>query len=200
MDLPKNLIIQSEAFLDALKEVENSVKAGWSKDRQRWFPHGSVEGGTATLAYGHKLTQGEAKNNAVQIGSKTINLKDGLIEAEAHDLFIQDVTTATNRAREEWNRWVKGGKPPAIPSMFDDLPLKFQAVLVNLVFNIGSLWVGGTYDWPKTSQFILARDEQKTRSGAVTTFYNPKTKKRERLTNRARVLYDAVHLAKGGAV
>ena len=42
-------------LVNYIKRVENSVRDGWSKDKKKWFPHKSHEGGTDTIAYGHKL-------------------------------------------------------------------------------------------------------------------------------------------------
>ena len=56
----KGLLTEASAltndFIQKIMQWENSVKAGWNKNTQRWFPHKSPEGGNPTIAYGHKLT------------------------------------------------------------------------------------------------------------------------------------------------
>ena len=60
MILLKSLLTEGAAltsdFMQKIMQWENSIKAGWNSKKKRWFPHGSVEGGTGTIAYGHKLT------------------------------------------------------------------------------------------------------------------------------------------------
>ena len=46
--------------ISLIKHEENNKnlpfeKSGWDKEKQRWFPHVSLEGGEKTLGYGMKL-------------------------------------------------------------------------------------------------------------------------------------------------
>lgn len=73
----------SDSFIDYMKEMENSVKAGYVDGR--WYPHDSVEGGAQTIAYGHKIQEGE-------------DFSRGLTESEATALLIRDIQIAESRA------------------------------------------------------------------------------------------------------
>ncbi len=73
----------SDDFIDYMKEMENSVKAGYVDGR--WYPHKSVEGGSDTVAYGHKIQKGE-------------DFSQGLTEAEADSLLRQDLARAESQA------------------------------------------------------------------------------------------------------
>ena len=83
-----------EDFKEKLKSFENSKelpsdRSGW--DGSAWKPHKSIEGGTDTLAYGHKLTGAEVKSGTVKIGSEEVDYKAGLTDEQAENLFSQDV-------------------------------------------------------------------------------------------------------------
>ena len=63
-------------YLAKLKKLENSVKAGYRKGK--WYPHRSFEGGSDTIAYGHKLMPGEdyssgmSEEKAAQLQQKDV--------------------------------------------------------------------------------------------------------------------------------
>lgn len=42
-------------FISDAENSKTDPKGGWNKDKQRWFPYGSLEGGEATLGSGTKL-------------------------------------------------------------------------------------------------------------------------------------------------
>lgn len=82
------------SFDEQLKQFENNKnlpaeRSGW--DGKTWKPHKSIEGGTDTLAYGHKLTADEVKKGTVNIGGEEVNYKEGLTDEQANKLFNQDV-------------------------------------------------------------------------------------------------------------
>lgn len=66
-------------FTDLLKKVENGPRIGFDKEKKLWFPHHSIEGGTDTIAYGHKLTADDAKNG---------KFKNGISDNEANELLV----------------------------------------------------------------------------------------------------------------
>jgi len=73
----------SDSFLEYIKGAENSVKSGYVDGH--WYPHDSVEGGSQTIAYGHKIQKEE-------------DFSQGLTEYEATSLLIRDIQIAENRA------------------------------------------------------------------------------------------------------
>jgi hypothetical protein len=44
-------------FVDFIKFVENDMRKGFVGNK--WYPHESAEGGSKTIAYGHKLARNE---------------------------------------------------------------------------------------------------------------------------------------------
>lgn len=67
-----------------LKEKENSYtnpNGGWNEEKGLWFPHRSPEGGTDTIAWGHKITEAEEKAGT---------FKNGLTAEQAEALFQKD--------------------------------------------------------------------------------------------------------------
>lgn len=76
-------------FAEYLMRVENSVKKGFKNGK--WYPHNSVEGGSPTIAYGHKLKAKE-------------NFTNGLSEQEAMLLLVKDIRIAEAAA----NRLIDG--------------------------------------------------------------------------------------------
>lgn len=187
-------LLENKAFVDAIKEVENSVKAGFNKTVGRWFPHKSAEGGTDTLAYGHKLTKEEDKSHMVLVNGASVDVRNvGLTEEQATTLLAQDLSKALNTARSQWNG--EYGKQ----KQFDDLDIKYQGVLCDLVFNVGTLMNKinpKRYNWPILSSYILDNNEGKVRNGMVRTYTTPQGKK-VKLTKRRDVVADALGLAKG---
>ena len=66
-------------FVTYLMGVENSVRKGFKNGK--WYPHQSVEGGSPTIAYGHKIKPGE-------------NFNAGLTEQQAMALLVKDIREA----------------------------------------------------------------------------------------------------------
>jgi len=109
---------------EQLKEFENSVGAG--KRGEKWFKFSSLEGGTDSIAYGHKLTSSEAESGLIKIGNDEVDYRKGLTEDQAQALLNQDVTLARKFAMASL---VKVGLEG------DDN--KVQA-LTSLIYNVGS--------------------------------------------------------------
>jgi len=109
---------------EQLKEFENSVGAG--KRGEKWFKFSSIEGGTDSIAYGHKLTSSEAESGLIKIGNDEVDYQKGLTEDQAQALLNQDVTLARKFAMASL---VKVGLEG------DDN--KVQA-LTSLIYNVGS--------------------------------------------------------------
>lgn len=116
-------------FVNYLMEVENSVRKGFKNGK--WYPHPSVEGGTPTIAYGHKLKTGE-------------NFNAGITEQEAMALLIKDIraseTAAANFINREfgngtWSKLSTNQKEMltdfAFNGVLDKFPLFREAVIKN---------------------------------------------------------------------
>jgi len=93
MILLKSLLTEGAAltsdFLQKVMQWENSIKAGWNSKKKRWFPHGSVESGTGTIAYGHKLTSRDIA---------TGRFTKGISQQDAEQLLKDDLFAASRKA------------------------------------------------------------------------------------------------------
>ncbi len=100
-------------FISYIARVENSVKAGFKNGK--WYPHKSFEGGSDTIAYGHKIQPGE-------------NFSSGITQEQALELLKKDLAVAADRARQIVNK-VYG------PSSWERLDSKRKEMLVDFAFN-----------------------------------------------------------------
>lgn len=79
-------------FKDLVKNWENSKDygpGGWNSKTKKWYPHKSPEGGTPTIAYGHKLTSEEVRSG---------KFANGISDATALSLFDSDLEIARSKA------------------------------------------------------------------------------------------------------
>ncbi len=94
-----------------IKKFENSTanpRGGFDKVKKRWYPHKSLEGGSDTIAYGHKLKHGE-------------DFSQGLTDGEAEDLLRKDVNEKIKTLQSK----IHG---------FDGLPLTIKIAAINAMF------------------------------------------------------------------
>jgi LysM repeat protein len=120
-------------FKNLIKGWENNkdyAPGGWNKTKKKWFPHRSPEGGTATIAYGHKLT-------AADVASGKFN--NGLTDDAALELLESDLETARSKAIG------------LVPS-YATLPTSTKQALINACYR-GELSKLGT---PKTLELMRA--------------------------------------------
>ncbi len=119
--LPENppAYYPSDAYISGLRLQENAGKSGFNKNNNKWYSHASVEGGTNTIAYGHKLTKEEA---AKGIYSK------GITEEQANELLKKDLEHHLNNAKKVFNS--KYGE-----NAFDKVPNELKDVLVDYSYN-----------------------------------------------------------------
>ena len=89
----KSLLTEGAAltsdFMQKVMQWENGIKAGWNSKKKRWFPHRSVEGGTGTIAYGHKLTADDIASG---------RFAKGITQADAERLLKDDLFAASKKA------------------------------------------------------------------------------------------------------
>ena len=167
--------LQKQELLKGLMEVENSIRAGWNKNTSRWNPIDSLEGGTPTLAYGHKLSEEEHRIGKVFLikedGAKlsfTWRIPGGgLTELQAIDLLKSDYLKHENLARRDWDNFFINQKS------FDSLPWKYKGLLIDKAFNTGRLANSHRgFIWRSLAEDILTeeKDNVKTLKDA-TPFY-----------------------------
>lgn len=104
-------------YKQALKVQENSIKAGYNKAQDRWYPHASVEGGNKTVGYGHKVTDAEISK-----------YNKGVTSGQIEDLLTSDILK--HQAIAEGMIDKKYGK-----GTFDRLPQISQMLLVDYAYN-----------------------------------------------------------------
>ena len=127
-----------ETNVEKIKEWENSTGSGKRDDK--WFPHASLEGGTDTVAYGHKLTQEEADTGIIKVGDKEYNWREGLSDDAALAILDKDAGSAKNVALASLTK----------ANMADD-ENKVQA-LTSLIYNVGS----GAWGKSKAKKYLEA--------------------------------------------
>ena len=100
-------------YLNELKALENSVKAGYKKGK--WYPHKSFEGGNDTIAYGHKLISGE-------------DYSSGISDKKASELQKRDVLEKQKVAQNFVDKKYGEGT-------YDGLPQNSQMLLLDYTYN-----------------------------------------------------------------
>lgn len=102
-------------YLEDLKFLENGIKSGYSNGF--WKPHHSVEGGSDTIAYGHKLKKGE-------------DFSKGITEAEATELLLKDYKEHKVRAKKFVDNKYGSGT-------FDNMSPEQRVLLTDYEYNVG---------------------------------------------------------------
>ena len=104
-------------YREILKVQENSLKSGYRKAEDKWYPHKSPEGGKDTVGFGHKL-----------IGPDANKYNKGLTTKEAENLLDSDIlkhqTVAENLIDKKYGK-----------GTFDSLPQDSQMLLVDYAYN-----------------------------------------------------------------
>ena len=91
-----------------VKKFENSQSnphGGFDKISKKWYPHHSIEGGSKTIAYGHKILSGE-------------NFDNGITELEATNLLNKDIAEKTRLAKSKIQN-------------FESLPISAKIAIIN---------------------------------------------------------------------
>ena len=127
-----------ETDVKNIQEWENSTGAG--KRNGLWFSHASLEGGTDTIAYGHKLTSEESETGVIKVGENSYNWREGLTQEAADSILNQDAGAAKGVALASLT---KAG--------LEDNQGAIQA-LTSLIYNVGS----GAWGKSKAKKFLEA--------------------------------------------
>lgn len=109
----------------------DSKRSGYYPDVNRWYPHRSIEGGSDTIAYGHKLTGKEVATGNIIIAGKAVRYNNGLSDTQAKILFKQD----WHRAEDARYRLVG-----------NDHPAEVLHVITSMVYQMGEAGVAGFND------------------------------------------------------
>ena len=120
---------QDRDFVAYMKSAENAAKEGFKDNR--WYPHRSFEGGTDTIAYGHKL-------------GKVEKYPRGIANSEAENLLKRDLMNAENIVK------IKVGE-----KTYNDLDNKQKQMLIDFSFNLGPNFMR---EFPKFVEGVLIDD------------------------------------------
>lgn len=112
----KNNVLIDDEFLEFIKVYENPNKKGYKNGK--WKPIKSPEGGTPTIAYGHKLTNKEYYSGVLYNG---LNWKKGIDDEDAIDLLISDLHINIDKAQKIFYH-------------FDEYPIYVKRALINSCF------------------------------------------------------------------
>lgn len=97
--------------VNIIKQFENNInnpKGGYNKSKKLWFPHKSIEGGSATIAYGHKIQKGE-------------DFSKGITDDDALKLLEKDAGKKINVAKKHIEK-------------FDSMPLTVRIATINALY------------------------------------------------------------------
>jgi len=125
-----------------VKEIENSIRTGYRDGH--WYSYPSLEGGTKTIAYGHKLKEKE-------------NFSKGLTENEAVELLRKDLQTSLAKVERVWY-----GR---------ELSTEYLRLLTVLEFNTGTV---SPNRWPKLATALSIGCEDSIRGEIVTGYRTKK--------------------------
>ena len=102
------LISKAAAVIKKFENSKDYSRGGYDRQKKLWFPHKSLEGGSDTIAYGHKLQKGE-------------DFSKGITDEEALRLLEKDI----NRKILDAKRLIKN---------FDSMPLTVRIAVVNALY------------------------------------------------------------------
>lgn len=110
--------------VERIKTFENNSGSGFKSNK--WTPVESLEGGTDTLAYGHKLTAKEVESKMIMIGGVEVAYANGITDEQATTLFNQDA------------EWAKGYAEDSLNKSGLELNANRVQALTSLIFNVGN--------------------------------------------------------------
>ena len=84
-------------YIEKLKIYENSIKKGYDPGTNTWTPHESLEGGTKTVGYGHKLSIGDDPDMAYS--STEV---DSMLTQDVFDAY-RTVFRKMKNSKYDWN-------------------------------------------------------------------------------------------------
>lgn len=125
-----------ETNVEKIKEFENSSGAGLRDNK--WYGHDSLEGGTQTIAYGHKLTAEEAKQGFIEINGEQVDYRKGLTQEQAEAVLNKDAKWAETHAVASLKKVGLDGDEGKVEA------------LTSLIYNVGS----GAWGESKAKQYL----------------------------------------------
>ena len=105
----------SEEYMKALMLQENENNAGLRDNK--YYPYDSVEGGTPTIGYGHKLTEAEVKAK---------KYSSGLTKEEVDKLMRNDLNRHKTVAQSSFEKQYGKGSFNKLPNQLKDLVVDYS--------------------------------------------------------------------------
>lgn len=105
----------SEAYIQELMRQENEGNTGFRNNR--YYPYDSVEGGTPTIGYGHKLTEKEVNSNKYAAG---------LTREDVEKLMRSDLRKHKDVARSAFENEYGKGTFNRLPNPLKDLVVDYS--------------------------------------------------------------------------
>lgn len=122
------------SFVNYIKFNENGIKKGFDVKTNKWFVVDDPNLKTEMIAYGHQIKPGE-------------NFSKGITEDQAIQLLNSDLNFAREKVKHEIDSTYGIG-------LFNTLPLQRQEMLVDFMYNLGSL-----RSFPKFVRAVLINDQ-----------------------------------------
>jgi GH24 family phage-related lysozyme (muramidase) len=158
----------SKDFLSFIKEQEGLVK----DPKTGSLVYKSLEGGTPTVGYGHKLTPNEIKTKKVKGRSGRSYDLSKLTEDQAEDILISDLQKKQQTLNSSLiNKYGIG---------LSELDNKRQEMLLDYEFNLGNAL--GVF--PSFSKAVLSLDAEEMKKQYERSYFDPKENKRKPLKKR----------------
>jgi hypothetical protein len=104
----ENLTARAVNIIKQFENSTNNPSGGYNKSKKLWFPHKSLEGGSDTIGYGHKIQPNE-------------NFSKGITDSDALKLLERDASKKIDLAKKHIKT-------------FDSLPLTVRIATINAFY------------------------------------------------------------------
>lgn len=137
-----SLVSKAAKVISMFENSKNNPRGGYNKAKKMWFPHKSLEGGSGTIAYGHKILRGE-------------DFSQGITDDEADRLLEKDINSKINVAKKHITN-------------FDSLPLSIRIAVINALYrgDMGpkTMALLSQHDFGRAAKEYLNHNEYRTTS------------------------------------
>lgn len=166
-----------------IKELENDQRQGLKKDNT-WSAIPSLEGGTATIGYGHKLSEREQRTGMISYNGEVYSI-NAVPNDVVEGLLQEDIAKAEQEARnviaskagyDGWSRMSKTNK----------------LLATELAFNVGPENFKEYTEFMRLATSTNPEDQKKAFSEIGRSYKDPKTNKKVPLSNRVQKIIDSV--------
>ncbi len=122
MNKSDEYVVEMRKLFNFIRVAENSIQAGRNRATGRWLPHKSVEGGTETIGYGHKLTEEEKHTGRIYDKDMQYGITDSAVE----EILALDIQAHSESAK----RYVG-------PKAWESLSQNQKSILTAYSYNVG---------------------------------------------------------------